>query len=158
MPETFFNTKQQRLYSGLPLDISWISALLAPLSGSAQPACGRNLISARCIVSLIVSVELLARGVFRRLTWTFWPAVCQPLHLWDLKTGSQDTKCALHVLWFGAIEEFNLAHQWMKPKALCLPTKLPCTTTTSVITVICLNPIIALPESRQHDLCSASNS
>lgn len=57
-----------------------------------------------------------------------------------------------------AIEEFDPAHPWMKPKPPGYPRKPPGITTTSVITVIWLNPIIALPESRQRDLCTAPNS
>lgn len=59
----------------------------------------------------------------------------------------------------------GLSHWGIQPgtsvnetEAFWLPRKLPRITTTSVITVIWLNPIIALPESRQHDLCSAANS
>ena len=46
----------------------------------------------------------------------------------------------------------------MKPKPPGYPRKPPGITTTSVITVIWLNPIIVLPESRQRDLCTAPNS
>lgn len=57
-----------------------------------------------------------------------------------------------------AIEEFDPAHPWMKPKPPGYPRKPPGITTTSVITVIWPNPIIALPESRQRDPCTAPNS
>ncbi len=59
----------------------------------------------------------------------------------------------------------RLSHLGVQPgtsvnetKAFWLPRKPPRITTTSIITVIWLNPIIALPESRQRDLRSAPNS
>lgn len=66
-----------------------------------------------------------------------WRGTCLPL---------ESTKSSLHVWRFQAIEEYNLANPWMKPKAFWLRA------TMSVITVIWLNPIIAPPESRQRDL------